>query len=312
MATSLVSFRAVHPVLFAGALAAAWLAFSAPSGNADTGTEYGAELGTISAPTPPVNSAISVPQAPEPIPLPVTDPAPVAGVLQPVLEGPTGPIGVPLIPSLVVPVPVVPVPVVSDPAATVAMVLEPVRTVVEAVSPVLGDAAAVLPPAAELVTDVAPLDISKLISGQIGDLSVSVLSGVSTVDTAAVVSGAGHLSAGPLAAVVPGGLVTALLSALLVSAAAVSFAGPSFQGGAARLSSRLSSLPGSSGGPVPAPGRASASGSGSGHSSGGPHSSAAWLSNGSEHLSLPGAGPVSGPLQHVPAPVSFDPGSSPD
>jgi hypothetical protein len=90
-------------------------------------------------------------------------------------------------------------------------------------------------------------------------------------------------------------------------AAATSWACPGFQAGHDAAERGFST-----GGTMPAPMRTPGSSSGSGQSSGGSHGLTGWLSNGFEYLSLPGVFPVSGPSQHVPAPVSFDPGSSPD
>ncbi|WP_461174254.1 hypothetical protein M1D93_06035 [Arthrobacter sp. Z1-9] len=68
-------------------------------------------------------------------------------------------------------------------------------------------------------------------------------------------------------------------------------------------------------GPSPVPTLAPAapgSGVGSGTSAGGSSGSAAWLSSFDFDLPLPGAVPAGETPEHVPAPVSFDPGSSPD
>jgi hypothetical protein len=357
MATSLVSFNAVRPVLFAGTLAVAWLAFSAPSGAADTGVDSGPVLGTISAAASPVSSTApgatdivgsgldpsaaavagsAVASAPAPRPSAPTPPvaylAAVSGPLQSVPEGPAVPVGVP----------VIPVPVVNglDPAGTVAMATEPVveivspvvdmvppvvemvppvvdvvpPPVVDVIPPVVGDVALpdeALQPVAEVVADVAPLLVSDFIPGAVDDRAVMVLSRVSAVGTgAAAVGSTGLWSAGPFSTLTPGGLLTGLLTTLLASAAVASSAGPGFQTGAG--AARGSSTRGSSRDAMPEPMRSPVSGSGSGQSSGGSQSPAAWLSNVFEYLSLPGDVPVSGLIQHAPAPVSFDPGSSPD
>jgi hypothetical protein len=54
------------------------------------------------------------------------------------------------------------------------------------------------------------------------------------------------------------------------------------------------------------------SGAGSGAPSSGSTGSAAWLDTFGFYLPLPGAFRISGPSEHAPSPVSFDPGSSPD
>ncbi|WP_457971568.1 hypothetical protein [Arthrobacter sp. D1-17] len=406
MATSLVSFNALRPVLFAGTLAVAWLAFSAPSGAADTGAESGPVLGTISAAAP-VNStaagaagnvssslgtsvaavtraaALAAP-APRPPAPTVAYPAPV----------PSAPQSVPADPAWPASVPVIPLPVTDglDPSKTVATVIEPARPVIDVASPVVDEAAVpnaalqpvtnlvtesagplapgtpnpvtkvvspvvevvspvvdvvspvvgvvspvvdvvspvvdvvspvvdvvspvvdvvspvvddvaapddVLQPVPALVRDVAPVLVSGFVPATVQDDTVMVLSGVSAADAGAAVGSTGLWSAGPLDALTPCGLLTGPLSTLLVPAAA----GSGFQAWAGAA--------GGSSGALPEPIRAAVSGSGSGQGPSGSQTPAAWLSNNFAYLSVPGSVPVSGPIQHVPAPVSFDPGSSPD
>ncbi|WP_243835485.1 hypothetical protein [Arthrobacter sp. AG258] len=67
--------------------------------------------------------------------------------------------------------------------------------------------------------------------------------------------------------------------------------------------------------PAPLPAQvpaAPASGTGSGASSGGAAGAAAWLSPAYFGFERPGAVPAGETFEHAPAPVSFDPGSSPD
>jgi hypothetical protein len=364
MATSFVSFNAVRPVLFAGTLAVAWLAFSAPSGAADTGMDSGSILGTISAAAPVSSTASgaagSVSSSLDTSVTAVTRAAaPAAPAPRP--PAPTPPVANP------VSVPVIPLPVVHgpDPAKTVTMAIEPLRPMIDVASPVVSDAAvpnaalqpvtnlvtetagelgtvnpssvvnvvspvvdvvspvvdvvspvvdvvspvvddpavpdAALQPVPEPVTDVAPLLVSDFVPGTVRDDTVMVLSEGSAGDTGAAVGRTGLWSAGPLSSLTPCGLLTGPLSTLLDPAAA----GSGFQAGtgAARESS---------GGAMPEPMPAPVFGSGSGQASGGSQTPAAWLSNNFEYLYVPGSVPVSGPIQHLPAPVSFDPGSSPD
>jgi hypothetical protein len=187
-------------------------------------------------------------------------------------------------------------------------VVDVVSPVVDVVSPVVGDAAVpdtALQPVPDLLTDVAPLPVSDFISGTVDDHAAVVLSEVSAADTGAAVGSTGLWSAGPPDTLTPCELLTGFVSTLLVPAAAASAVGPGFQAGTGADG-------GSSGGATPEPVRLPVSGSGSGQSSGGSPTPAAWLSNNFEYLPLPGSVPVSGLIQHAPAPVSFDPGSSPD
>ena len=64
--------------------------------------------------------------------------------------------------------------------------------------------------------------------------------------------------------------------------------------------------------PLPAQVPSPASGAGSGGSSGSPSGAAAWLSPFGFGFERPGAVPAIEASEHAPAPVSFDPGSSPD
>lgn len=352
METPLVSFRTMRPVLFAAAFAVAWLTLSAPSGTADTGSDSGSTLGTISAAASPLNSTASgaaasvgsspaasmaavtgstvtgsaLPAAPAPVPpaqtVPLVYAAPVSGLFQPLLEGPVE----------TVDVPVSPLPPVNglDPAETVATAVEPASPLTDVLSPLV-DAVAVsdasLQPVADLATDalqpvadpvaeVAPLDVgrpllvSDFILGEGGDLAGLVVPRVSALGTDAAAVSSSLCSAGIICTLTPGGSCTGLLSALLASPIAASSADMGFRAGDGAVQG--SSTRGSSGGAMPEPIPSPVSGSGSSQSSGGSHTSIAWLSNIFEYLPLPDAVPVSGPLQHVPAPVSFDPGSSPD
>jgi hypothetical protein len=194
--------------------------------------------------------------------------------------------------------------VVSPVVDVVSPVVDVVSPVVDVVSPVVDDPAvpdAALQPVPEPVTDVAPLLVTDFVPGTVHDGNVMVLSAPPAADTGAAVGTTGFWSEGPLSSLAPCGLLTGPLSTLLVPAAAGS--GSQAGTGASK---------GSSGGAMPEPMPAPVSGSGSGQMAGGPQTPAAWLSNNFEHLSMPGSVPVSGPIQHLPAPVSFDPGSSPD
>jgi hypothetical protein len=200
--------------------------------------------------------------------------------------------------------------VVSPVVDVVSPVVDVVSPVVDAspvadvVSPVMDDPAvpdAALQPVPEPVTDVAPLLVTDFVPGTVDDDTVMVLSASPAAGTGASVSSTGLSTVGPLSSLTPCGILTGPLSTLLVSAAA----GSGFQAGTGAAG-------GPSGGAMPEPMPAPAAGSGSGQSSGGSQTPAAWLSSNFEHLSLPGSVPVSGPIQHLPAPVSFDPGSSPD
>lgn len=310
MGESRSPWRALRPVLLAGAAAFTWLTFSATSASADLLPDTSSLLGGVTSSTQSVTENL-VPALPAP---PVQAPAaPAAGLPQPV-AGQVSTAGNDLISS---------VPVVNQavPAGTVTEISEPVAQIADGattavvetvVAPVVETVTAlepVLQPVADVVTGTSPLPVAVPALPEVAaaeEPAADVLQAVSAdfgsepAVTDAVP--AGDLSADAAPTIPAAG--TAGIEAALAGTSAVPPAGHT-------LPAMTGDQPGTTDGSphaaqVPA---APGSGSGSGGSSAG---SAAWLNT--FDFNLPDAGAVlaAEASEHVPAPVSFDPGSSPD
>ena len=162
-------WRALRPVILAGAAAVSWLTLSSTAASADTLSDPSSLLGGV---TSSVTSSVSsvtgkltdpVPDATPPVTAPVPAPAPSAGLLQPV-TGQVSSVADNLLAS---------VPVVNQvvPAGTVSAVSTPVAAVadettsglVEVIVPPVAEAVPVLEPVlepvSELLTGDAPLEV---------------------------------------------------------------------------------------------------------------------------------------------------------
>jgi hypothetical protein len=310
MARGLSPWRALRPVLLAGAATLTWLTLSstaATADSADSGSLLGGVTSSVSSLASPLASTL--PSRPEVAP-PAPQPAAPSGLLQPVVGTlasstdqlvATVPVVNEVVPAGTVSVVAVPVAVVADDAAS---------GLVETVAPPLVEAVPVLEPVlqpvSDLVTGAAPLPVTL----------------PSVPDSGSVVTGtAGVLDEAPAAAAPSAaGIPTATVSGQLPGAAgeegsptpsvalartSASHDAPTTASGSAEPALPLA------GDPYPAPSGPS-SGAGSGTSPSGPSGSAAWLNDLDFELLLPGSLPVSGSSEHAPSPVSFDPGSSPD
>ncbi|WP_285244771.1 hypothetical protein [Pseudarthrobacter sp. fls2-241-R2A-127] len=312
---------ALRPALLAGAAAAMWLALSSTAASADAGPD--SQSLTPSAP----GTVLSLPHnlAESVSPPPASPPAavdPVPGLAQPVASRLSGladaaTSGVPVLEQVV-------------PPGTVSSISAPVADVADAVT--AGVVQVVAAPAAEAVPVLDP--VLQPVS--------NVLTGATPVDLPALTADAPPAALPALGSgdpeVTRPAPVKAPVSALEAASdpALTSAAVPAEVGigndvrlqpaGAGAIADTLgpeeaqsaSTDPGfgqPAGDPAQLPGQvpaAPASGTGSGGSSGGPSGAAAWVSGFNVVFELPGAllaGEASG---HIPAPVSFDPGSSPD
>ncbi|WP_426998535.1 hypothetical protein [Pseudarthrobacter sp. N5] len=242
-------------------------------------------------------------------PVPVTassDPA-ASGLLQPVLDGPTGTAD-----QLIAEVPVVNQVV---PASTVTAVTPPVVSLtdqatgelVATVVPAVGDVAPVLDPVLQPVTDLVtgnellqlPLPGTDPVVAPVLGVVLPPLAVAPPNPTDPLAAGIGT---GRVLAEDPGnGSVLALLATGAVTSVGALAGGIDPPGSPDRNTLPNVLLPAEPG-----------SGSGNGQPLPGPSGSAAWVSRNFLAVPVPGAVPVSGPLQHAPSPVSFDPGSSPD
>ncbi|MBP1137235.1 hypothetical protein JOE31_003467 [Arthrobacter sp. PvP023] len=324
-------WRALRPLLLAGAAATAWLTLSAPAASADTASDSASLLGSVSSSVSSVTAAAINPVEDvlaAAVPGVRTD-APVdeavlpaqpssaepAGLLQPLTGAATGPV------DYLIEV----VPVVNQivPSGTVGAVTAPVTAaadgivtgIAEEVLPIAGDALPVLDPVVEPVGDllagVGPLPGPEVL---IPNLPVPDIAAAddATADSIAPARVPPVSADAPSASDLPAAPATST-SAMSKSAASFHPSGPgTLQTAPVQAGILADPLP-RDGTPSPAvlpavPG----SGSGSSQSQGGGAGGAAWLS--AFHLDVPLTVvlPVSGPLQSAPAPVSFDPGSSPD
>lgn len=292
-----LSWRALRSLLVAGAAATAWLTLSAPAASADAAPDSGTLLGGVSTSVSSVAEAAISPVEAAVVPLAIPDSAPAdstvlpeqpssaepAGWLQPLTGTVTGTVD-----HLVEAVPVVNqiVPSGTVTAATAPVIGAADQIVVETIQEVLPPASntppvldAVVEPVSDLLTSVDSLQISvPTVRGDPEDAGGLPLASVMSKTTAL------------FPAAVPGTLQPAPLLAGILEAPLPSDGSP--------VPFALSAVPGS--------------GSGSSQSSAGGAGGTAWLSTFHPDVPLTGVFPVSGPLQNAPAPVSFDPGSSPD
>lgn len=305
MDSARLPWRTLRPLLLAGAAAMAWLALSAPAASADSAADSGSLLGGISSSVSSI-AGTEAAQAPAVAALPAQPVTPEpADLLQPLTNAATGTVDY-LIES-------VPVENQIVPAGTVGTVTAPVVTaadtiVAEAahtVLPAANDTLPVLEPVEELLSgiDLLPFPESDAVAPDLavvpdisafdGGFGTDVEPDLARPFNAAPDSSGLSLmpdSAAPLPATRPG-------SASSSAAPAGNLESPG-NGEAAPGPHGLPAVPGS--------------GSGTSQSSGAGPGGTAWLSTFHLNVPLTGVFPISGPLQNSPAPVSFDPGSSPD
>lgn len=299
-------WRALRPLLLAGAVTATWLTLSASAATADSSGDSGSVLGGVASSVSSLTAPLSGAETPI---LEAASPAPSpAGLLQPVVGRVAGTAD-----HLIAPLPVMNSVV---PAGTVTSVAVPVAGVVdtaaddliETVAPPLAEAVPVLEPVLQPVVDLVDATVAA-VPVTLPDL---IVDGIAVAGEASTITDA---AAGPTAGAehsaddAPGRSTNAADHFRAATGASSALA---------KTSARTLPLaPGNtwtvdpSMPPAPAP-AGPASGLGSGASPSGVSGSAAWLDEFGFNLPLSGAFPVSGSPQHVPSPVSFDPGSSPD
>ena len=302
-------WRALRPVLLAGAATLTWLTLSSSAASADTLPDATSLLGGTTASVAAVTDVVqAVPAAAAPAPAPADVPA---GLLQPVADSLAGPVDA-AVASVPVVNQVVPAGVIEAVSAPVAEVVD--SAVADAVSAVVPPVAETLPvlepillPVSELITDAAPL-VVPLPDLSAPDLDVATDHGDSQVASETAETGTTSdqdlLSSalpGADAVVTSGSSDAGPFVAAAVSGAASALPSPSYQTGASDpFTFPLHAL----GVPV--------SGTGTSVSPGGSAGSAACLDLYDVVLVLPGADGAGESPEHAPAPVPFDPGSSPD
>jgi hypothetical protein len=306
MAQARSPWRLLRPVLLAGAATLTWLTLSTSAATADSSADSGALLGGVTSSVSSLSSPLTGTIAPPtPAPAPAPAPAPVApstGLLQPVVGSLAGTADL-----LVTEAPVLDYVV---PAGTVSAVTAPFAAaaddaaarLVNTVAPPLTEAVPVLEtllePVTGLVDGVASLPelplgvtVSSPVEALSADSVTTYVSVTSQLDSAPTDGGTV-----PTVATQPAGSGTSAPIAL-------ASAGTHPDGPGAPLTLDPSAIP-SPLGPT--------SGAGSGAPSSGSNASAAWVDSFGFYLPLPGGFRISGPSEHAPSPVSFDPGSSPD
>lgn len=305
-------WRALRPVLLAGAAALSWLTLSGTQASADTLPDTSSLLGGVTSSVTSVTEKIApaVPAAP------ATTPAapPSAGLLQPVVGHLSG-----VADNLIAAVPVLNQVV---PSGTVSAVATPIAQVTDGATTAVVET--VVPPVAESLPVLEPVlvPVSDLVSGSAPvPVEVPELPIVVPAEDLPDVASAAR-------AEVPAETIqineTAALDAVDIEVLGQqAAANPEAERGALALPGAAAPLvatslsgeqpadidPSSSPALAPAlPG----SGTGSGGSTGSSPGSAAWLSTFGFALPFAGSELAGEASDHAPAPVSFDPGSSPD
>ncbi|KIS28385.1 hypothetical protein TV39_05100 [Arthrobacter sp. SPG23] len=312
-------WRALRPLLLAGAAAATWLTLSAPAASADAATDPGSLLGGVSSSVSSVSEtainpvgdvlAAAVPAVSAEFSVQPSSADP-DGLLQPLTGAATGTVD-----HLVEAVPVVNQIV---PSGTVGTVTAPVTAAADGIASgiaeeVLPVASSALPlpepvvePVSDLLSSIDSLPGTDVSAPDLAFPDVSAVHGTTAsgavpplvLPVQADAENSGDL---PAASVMP-------MSAAHFPAYGLDPLPPApVQAGILEAP-----LP-NEGTPHPAalpavPG----SGSASSQSQGGGAGSTAWLSTFAMNVPLTGVLPVGGALQSPPSPVSFDPGSSPD
>jgi hypothetical protein len=316
-------WRVLRPVLLAGAAAVSWLTLSSTAASADALSDTTSLLGGVTSSVSSVTDKVAAPAptatAQAPVSTPVTASAPKAGLLQPVVA-PVAKLADNLVSSVPVVNHVVPAGTVSAVSAPITQVADGATTaVVEVVVPPVTEAVPVLEPVLEpvagLVTGTSPLPVAipELPGTAIGEElpQVAAEAPASDASTATVSE--------PAEEPAPAG--SASTDAFGVTGVPATTVGVASLPGTPVLpwteragAGQAAEQPGTADhSPVPAQSPAvPGSGSGSGAPSSASPGSAAWLSPFSFVLPFNGLVLAGEATEHVPSPVSFDPGSSPD
>ena len=316
MANAVSPWRALRPVLLAGAATLTWLTFSSPAASADALSDTTSLLGGVTSSVSSVTDKLTGPAPTTPAPAPSSAAAPPAGLLEPVVGQVSG-----LADNIVSVVPVVnqvvPAGTVTAVAAPIAQVADGatagvVEVLVPPVTETLPVLEPVLQPVSDLVTGTEPLPV------ELPELPLEAAYEDGPPAAAAVVpaeaSGAVQQAPAENLAAVESSIINAPDSATSPQGA-VALAGTSSPHSAAISASDSSDEQPGTADPSPAPAQAPAapgSGTGSGAAPAGSPGSAAFLSPFNFDLPLSGAVCAGETPENAPAPVSFDPGSSPD
>jgi hypothetical protein len=321
MARSRSPWRALRPVLLAGAATLTWLTFSSSAASADTLPDASSLLGGVTSSVSSLTDKVLSPASAVP------SPAQSPGVLQPVV-GSVSHLADDVLASVPVINRVVPADTVSTVTAPIARLADDATSVVvETVGPpitgMLPVLEPVLDPVTDLVTGKTPIPAPS-VPGQLGDdgglpagpgsapaqSTTDTGSSAATADTAqgtsAAVEGTSSLDPSAADARFPG-----KRSGESGPAAGSTFPLPVSAAHSVAGQPRRAIDPAPSPKPVPAASGVSGTGSGASPAASGA-GSAAWLDPFDFHFPLPGSSRIGGQPVHAPSPVSYDPGSSPD
>ncbi|WP_458779242.1 hypothetical protein [Arthrobacter sp. D3-16] len=323
MAKARSPWRALRPVLLAGAATLTWLTFSSPAASADVLSDTTSLVGDVTSSVSSVTDKLAGSAGAATAAPPAA--APSTGLLQPVVGQLSG-----LADNIVAAVPVVNQVV---PAGTVTAVSAPVAGVADGATAAVVDV--VVPPVAEAVPVLEPVlqPVSDLVTGtaplpvEVPELPVAPVDADSS--ERAVVPTDDHAADGdpdatsvsrtpadvPIADAVGGPGFAASPAGRVAPAGTSSILWASLAAFGTEAASGLAGEQQDSADPSPVPAQAPAapgSGTGSGTSMSGSSGSAAWLSPFTFDLPVAGAVRAGETSEHIPAPVSFDPGSSPD
>ena len=319
MARSSSPWHALRPLLLAGAAAATWLTLSSTAATADAGTDSTSLLGGATSSVSSLSQDLAAAVSPVPAGS-AAGPAASPGLLQPVVTPVAG-----LADNLIAAVPVVDQVV---PAGTVSEVSAPLAELADTVAAGVAQEVAapaaeavpvlepVLQPVSDLLTGTVPLPVPPLDAVQV-DVPAEVVPAPAQDQPAAVDDAPGAMNTAPESdqavevsstapAAHPGAFMEAAGAGILAHTAAPQ-SGESVTAGAVQEQPLPDPLPL----PAQAP-AAPASGTGSGGSAGGASPAAAWLDPFDFDFDRAGSVRADRSSEHAPAPVSFDPGSSPD
>lgn len=316
-------WSALRPVLLAGAAAVTWLTLSSTAASADAGHDSSSLLGSVANPVSTLSQNVVEAISPAPTGS-STDPAAAPGLAQPVAAQVSG-----LADDLIASVPVVGQVV---PVETVSTVTAPLAELADEVT--IGLVDAVAEPASEALPALEPVlqPVSDVLTGTdqlpVPLPGVPVATAPAEVPVAALPVSAEAAPAAPALdrtavptaseadqAAAPAGATERIGSGLAVLPSAPLAVTAGVRSAVAETSGSVSEEPVGPADPAPLPALAPpapASGTGAGGSSSGSSGAPAWLSPFDFGLERPGTLPAADPSEHAPAPVSFDPGSSPD
>lgn len=320
MARMSTPWRALRPAILAGAAAVTWLTLSSAAASADTTPDSSSLLGSVSSSVSTLNHDLADTVPPVPAGS-QAGPAAPQGLLQPVMT----PVSA-LADNLIAAVPVVDQVV---PAGTVSAVSAPVAELADSMAAGMGQGVVtpaaenvpvlepVLQPVSDFLTGAAPLPVPPLEAVQ-SDVPEVLAPAPAENQPAAVEETQEAVETAPEtdhAVEAPSLAATADGNGSLESAGLGVRAKTAAPQSALSVQADSVSEQPLAADPWPLPAQAPAapaSGTGSAGSSGGPSGAAAWLDPFDFGFEPAGTVPAGDTSEHAPAPVSFDPGSSPD